>query len=82
VTEAAGLSNAGAGNYGMGVAVGDTTTTAFPILRHQLRKRTSFTTITATEPSPMSPPEQESRAVAGPSLRFFDYDNEAISIFL
>jgi len=32
VTEAAGLSNAGAGNYGMGVAVGDYDNDGFPDL--------------------------------------------------
>src|SRR3981189_729046 len=77
MTEAAGLSNAGAGNYGMGVAVGDYDNDGFPdlfvtsygknILYHNNGNGT-FTDVTARA------------GVAGGgwsvSAGFFDYDND------
>jgi enediyne biosynthesis protein E4 len=77
VTEAAGLSNAGDGNYGMGVAVGDYDNDGYPdlyvtsygknILYHNNRDGT-FTDVTAKA------------GVAGGgwsvSAGFFDYDND------
>src|SRR5713226_5495807 len=77
VTEAAGLSNAGAGNYGMGVAVGDYDNDGFPdlfvtsygknILYHNNGNGT-FTDVTAKA------------GVAGGgwsvSAGFFDFDND------